>query len=78
MENLDLDVEFMDLEQMRTEILKLRTAIRTHRDSAGHSLCWYHPELWSLLPDKEMPNPKIPPTGEFLAKCAEYRASLGK
>src|SRR5437773_8438392 len=34
------------------EVKRLRAGIRAHRDSSGHELCWHHPQLWGLLPEK--------------------------
>jgi hypothetical protein len=74
----DYDLGLMSADGLMTEVLKLRAGIRAHRDATGHNLCWYVPELWALLPDKVEPKPDVPVTEEFLRKCAEYRASLGK
>jgi len=75
-ETLDLDLEALDREGLLRECRKLRSAIRAHRDSSGHDLCWYVPELWGLVPDEREPRPAPPPREEFLARCAEYRDSL--
>ena len=72
----DADLETLDRAALLSECRKLRAGIRAHRDSSGHDLCWYVPELWSLLPDQEEPRPAVPPRAEFLARCAEYRDSL--
>ena len=72
----DEDLNLMNSEQLMAEVKKLRTGIRAHRDSSGHNLCWYVPELWDLLPDKVEPNPEIPSTEEFLQCCKQYRTSL--
>lgn len=74
----DFDVEFMSRCQAKAEIKKLRAAIRHHRDSSGHDLCWYVPELWQTLPDKIEPKPVVPGTCEFLYNCTRYRKSLRK
>jgi len=58
------------------EIKKLRTAIREHRNSTGHDLCWHHPKLWSLLPEKTDPGIMVPDWPEFLRGCIQYRQSL--
>jgi hypothetical protein len=73
---MDQDLDEMSREQLVAEVLKLRGGIRKHRDAEGHSLCWYVPELWGLLPERLDPKPKVPPVGEFLENCAAYRASL--
>lgn len=75
---MDDDIKLMCVEELRAEILKLRYAIRRHRDSSGHDLCWYHPELWDVLPEKVEPKPEVPPTEEFLHHCRLYRESLNK
>ncbi len=72
----DHDLEGMTREALLVEVKKLRAGIRRHRDAEGHSLCWYVPELWGLLPDRLDPQPRVPPVGEFLEHCAAYRASL--
>lgn len=74
---MDEDLNEMNAEDLRSEVIKLRTGIREHRDRSGHDLCWYVPELWNLLPDKIKPTPSVPPTEEFLSKCKLYRESLG-
>jgi hypothetical protein len=68
----------MENRELKKEVLKLQDGIRKHRDASGHSLCWYVPELWDLLPDKLVPKPEIPSTQEFLHCCKLYRASLEK
>lgn len=73
---LDTDLQEMTREQLESEIVKLRSGIRRHRDSSGHDLCWYVPELWDLLPEKISPKPHVPEREEFLACCRAYRESL--
>lgn len=75
---LDVDLDSMSREELLDEIKKLRDGIRQHRDSTGHNLCWYVPELWALLPEKVTPEPHVPPKEEFLRCCATYRDSLDK
>lgn len=73
---MDEDIESMSQDDLKAEVIKLRAGIRKHRDSSGHDLCWYVPELWGLLPEKVEPQPKVPPTDEFLDCCRIYRHSL--
>jgi hypothetical protein len=73
---MDNDLDTMTTEQLKAEVLRLRAGIRQHRDSSGHSLCWYVPELWNLLPEKVKPAPEVPPLTEFLEQCVNYRVSL--
>ena len=37
--------------ELVAEVIKLREAIREHRDSSGQNLCWHHQKLWALLPE---------------------------
>lgn len=73
---MDKDLETMSPEQLCEEIMKLRTAIRNHRDSSSHDLCWYVPELWNVLPEKISPQPVVPEECEFITNCVKYRKSL--
>ena len=75
---MDEDLENLDRESLIAEVRRLRAAIREHRDSFGHELCWYHPELWGLLPEKSDPLPSIPAWPQFLRGCLKYRESLDR
>lgn len=76
MEDLDQDLTCMSRQSLVDEVKMLRKAIRLHRDSAGHDLCWYHPEMWGLLPEKKIPTPTVPDWPEFMRGCVRYRQSL--
>ena len=73
---MDTDLEPMSREQLMEEVKKLRNAIRAHRDSRLHELCWHHPALWGLLPEKTDPLPVVPCWPEFISGCVRYRQSL--
>jgi hypothetical protein len=73
---MDEDVNQMSREQLVDEVKRLRAGIREHRDSSGQDLCWHHPALWGLLPEKSDPLPEVPSWPEFMAGCIKYRASL--
>jgi hypothetical protein len=73
---MDADLEGLSREALIAEVIRLRNGIRGHRDSTRHDLCWHHPELWSLLPDKTDPLPTIPDWPQFLRGCIRYRQSL--
>jgi len=73
---LDEDVQTMSREALIEEIKRLRAGIRAHRDSTGHELCWHHPALWRLLPERTDPLPTVPAWPEFLRGCIRYRQSL--
>ena len=73
---MDDDLDLMDRDALAAEVRKLRAAIRKHRDSSGHELCWHHPALWSLLPEKVDSTIAVPPWPKFLRGCIHYRQSL--
>ena len=73
---MDDDLEGMDREALIGEIKRLRDAIRRHRDATGHGLCWHHPDMWALLPEKTEPAIAVPPWPKFLRGCVRYRQSL--
>jgi hypothetical protein len=73
---MDDDLENMDRASLIAEVKKLRAGIRVHRDSSGHELCWHHPDLWNLLPEKTDPWIAVPPWPKFLRGCIRYRQSL--
>jgi hypothetical protein len=70
------DLERMSREQLITEVKTLRAGIREHRDSSLHDLCWHHPALWGLLPEKTDPVPNVPAWPQFMEGCVKYRRSL--
>jgi hypothetical protein len=73
---MDDDLEGLSRAELVAEIKRLRAGIRSHRDSTGHDLCWHHPELWNLLPEKVAPEVAVPPWPRFLRGCLRYRESL--
>lgn len=73
---LDRDLDKMDASALRAEVQRLRTAIREHRDASGHNLCWHHPEMWGLLPEKPQPEIAVPEWSDFMRGCVRYRTSL--
>jgi hypothetical protein len=75
---MDRDLKDMTREELVREIQKLRQGIRKHRDSTGHDLCWYHPELWSLLPESTDPLPTVPEWPQFMEGCVRFRKSLDR
>jgi hypothetical protein len=76
--NMDEDLDTMDRAQLIAEVRKLRAGVREHRDSTGHDLCWHHPALWALLPEKTDPAIAVPPWDKFMRGCIHYRASLDR
>jgi hypothetical protein len=75
---MDEDLQSMTREQLLDEVRKLRQGIREHRDSSLHELCWHHPQLWGLLPERTDPQPVVPEWPQFLRGCVRYRESLDR
>lgn len=73
---MDSDLDNLGREQLIEEVKKLRAGIRSHRDSSGHDLCWYHPALWALLPERSLSTPEVPDWPAFMRGCVRYRQSL--
>ena len=74
--DLDGDLAAMDRERLVEEVKRLRSGIREHRDSSGMNLCWHHPKLWGLLPEKVEAAIAVPEWPQFLRGCVYYRQSL--
>ena len=75
---MDDDLQALDRESLIAEVRKLRAGIRAHRDTTGHDLCWHHPDLWDLLPEKTEPAIAVPPWPKFMRGCIQYRQSLDR
>lgn len=73
---MDDDLDRLTHAELVAEVKKLRAGIRAHRDSDRHELCWHHPQLWGLLPEKTDPVPIVPEWPQFLEGCLRYRRSL--
>ncbi len=75
---MDDDLERMSRGELVEEVKRLRAGIREHRDSSGHDLCWHHPDLWGLLPERVQPEVAVPPWPKFLRGCVKYREALDR
>ena len=73
---MDHDLLSMTIDELIAQVKLLRAGIREHRDSTGHALCWHHPKLWALLPEKTDPKILVPEWPQFLRGCIHYRQSL--
>jgi len=73
---MDDDLEPLTREQLLEEVKRLRAGIRSHRDATGHELCWHHPALWALLPERVEPRIAVPEWPQFMRGCVRYRQSL--
>jgi hypothetical protein len=70
---MDPDLEALGLDQLRAEVMLLRSGIRYHRDQRGHERCWLNDiELYSLLPELAEAEFLLPDQGAFLEQCALY------
>jgi hypothetical protein len=76
--SMDEDLEGLSREDLIREVKRLRAGIREHRDSSGHDLCWHHPQLWGLLPERIDPQVAVPPWPKFLRGCLRYREALDR
>jgi hypothetical protein len=73
---MDEDLDSLTKDELIAAVKRLRAGIREHRDSTGHELCWHHPKLWGLLPERSDPLPIVPEWPQFLRGCIKYRQSL--
>ena len=72
---MDEDIANMSRDALAAEVRKLRSGIRKHRDSTGHELCWHHPDLWELLPERTDPQIAVPPWPKFMRGWLEVAGS---
>lgn len=75
---MDEDIEAFSRDELIAEVKRLRAGIREHRGSTQHALCWHHPQLWGLLPEKLEPDIAVPEWPQFLRGCVRYRESLDR
>ena len=73
---MDDDLDHLDRAGLIAEAKRLRDGIRRHRDTSGHDLCWYHPQLWALLPEASSASLTVPQWPQFMRGCIAFRASL--
>lgn len=73
---MDDELDSLTHAELVAEVKRLRAGIREHRDASGHGLCWHHPKLWGLLPERTDPQPTVPEWPQFLRGCIRYRQSL--
>ena len=74
--DIDGDVLPLSRDDLIDEVRRLREGIRRHRDTTGHDLCWFHPQLWGLLPESTDPLPPVPEWAQFMRGCVRFRQSL--
>jgi len=72
---MDEDLDKLGREELLSEVKRLRAGIRAHRDSTGQELCWHHPELWGLLPEKIAPDVAVPTLPAHFVAVKFYTAA---
>ncbi len=73
MTELDTDIQKLNPENFRKEIIRLRNAIREHRDQVGDDRCWLDDVLLhGFLPDTPLPDNKLPSWEEMECKCRRF------
>ena len=73
---MDEDLNVFSRDELIVEVVRLRKGIRAHRDATGQGLCWHHPHLWGLLPERVAPAITVPDWPQFMRGCVRYRQSL--
>lgn len=73
---MDDDLATLGHDALIAEVKRLRDGIRAHRDTTEQELCWHHPALWGLLPERTDPLPTVPDWPQFMRGCVRYRQSL--
>jgi len=74
----DQDLGAMGQAELLAAAKAMRAAIRTHRDTSMHALCWHHPDMWALLPDSPPGGLIVPEWPQFMRGCTRYRESLDR
>ncbi|MDB5525865.1 MAG: hypothetical protein JWM58_3628 [Rhizobium sp.] len=72
----DSDLDAMSRADLLSAARAMRDAIRSHRDTSEHDLCWHHPDMWALLPDPPQGKQIVPEWPQFMRGCIRYRQSL--
>lgn len=62
--------------ELVAEVVRLRNAIREHRDQKGDDRCWMDDsKLYAALPEASGIEPILPPPEEMLSNCKRFIAS---
>jgi hypothetical protein len=73
---MDEDLFQMTRDDLIEEVRRLRQGIRQHRYSSLNELCWHHPSLWGLLPEKSDPIPVVSEWPRFMRGCIRYHPEM--
>lgn len=69
----DPDVKAMPLSELRREVMRLRQAIRRHRDAEGNARCWHNDlALYAVLPEEKPAGRMDGPEDALLGNCRRY------
>lgn len=69
----DIDLPQMSASQLRTEITRLRHAIRKHRDAQENARCWHNDlRLYGVLPEEVTPGRMLGDEKTLLQNCQRY------
>jgi len=70
----DPDVKEMTVGRLRREVMRLRRAVRKHRDAQGNARCWHNDlKLYeAALPEAEPAGRMDQPIEELLRNCQAY------
>lgn len=72
---LDQDVYLMNRKTLQGQVIKLRTAIRTHRNQRGDDRCWMDDyDLYDSLPEKAAYGVDLRqlPREQMMKNCEQY------
>ena len=70
---VDGDLYLLAQDGLIAEVMRLRAAIRQHRDEKGHGRCWLDDQtLYQILPEATEADLTLPPKEEFLTNCEIY------
>ena len=70
---IDVDLDMMNANELKNEVVRLRNAIREHRNQRGDDRCWMDDHvLYMNLPEKDSGITTLPAKEEFLNNCARY------
>lgn len=71
---IDKDLKNMSKDELQEEAMKLRDAIRQHRDQKGDENCYLdsYTYLYGLLPEKLKANPELPDKELMMLNCSRY------
>ena len=71
--NFDDDINYMNIWQLKMEVMVLRQAIRYHRDQRGDDRCWLDDEkLYEQLPERVATDATLPSEEDFITSCRKF------